>query len=362
MGHLERVLLEDLVTRQQRGAVDHEADLERGPAHVSRDHVPVTAGGGDEGRARQAARGPRADRGQRPGACDVHRDHAAVRLHDERRTRQTALAERLGELFEVGAGGRPDVRVDDGRDRALILALARRGLVRDRHVKARRLLLDDLAQTALVGGVAKRPHERDGDRLEVLARQQRAHRLAGGVVVHRGEHLAVHRHPLDDLRGAPARHERYRLVGAVHAVHLVDRDARRAPGAAHHQESVVVALRGEQADARSLALHHQVRADRRAVREPVGLGEHVAGGNARLAREQLEALDHPVHRGGAVRRRRLGVKDAALVIHRHAVGERAADVDAEEVGHGAECSHGGGGRLAAFTAMPCGSPQSRAAP
>ncbi len=91
-----------------------------------------------------------------------------------------------------------------------------------------------------------------------------------------------------------------------------------------------MAARGDEADLRAPLLQHGVGADGRTQRQPRGVAQQRLGGEAESLAGQPQrlhdALGEIVGRG-----RRLGGDDAALGIHHHAVGERAAGVDADEV-------------------------------
>ncbi len=134
---VERVLLEDLLTRQGRLAIDDQADLERRASHVGRDDVAVRRAAGDGGGPGETAGRAGADRVER-SAHRVHDgDDAAARLRDVERGAQPMAGETVREVLQVAVGCRADVAVDHGGDGALELALAWRDLPRqaDEHVR-----------------------------------------------------------------------------------------------------------------------------------------------------------------------------------------------------------------------------------
>jgi hypothetical protein len=169
-----------------------------------------------------------------------------------------------------------------------------------------------------------RPHAGD---------QQRADPFARPVLVERDDDLAVAVEPLDDLEGVALGEQVVVLVLLEHVLELV----RRAPEVAaldiHDEDRVAVPLRGQEADVGHLAGHQCVQRRRRPVGDVMRLGEHLLDGTAELLGEQLEHVEHParVVRG---RRRGLGRDHRPRLVVEHRIGERAAHVDADHVGHG----------------------------
>src|SRR5581483_3551956 len=105
-------------------------------------------------------------------------------------------------------------------------------------------------------------------------------------------------------------------------------------------DRVLVAFRRDEADLRALALDQRVRADGRAVRQHLDLPAELLEREAEALRGDLHRLEHPF---GEVGRRggRLRGGDAAVAVEHDAVGEGAADVDAdEETGHLRVCRAG----------------------
>ncbi len=125
---MEGVLLHHLLAGDHGAAVDQQADLERGPAHVGRDHVCVAGAGGQQRDAADPAGGARADQLDRARACVRDVGDAAVGLHHEQLAGESGLAQPVGEAVKVGDRRRTDVGIDHGGDGALVLTLTRRGL------------------------------------------------------------------------------------------------------------------------------------------------------------------------------------------------------------------------------------------
>ncbi len=184
-----------------------------------------------------------------------------------------------------------------------------------------------------MGVVAKRPQQRHCDTLSLII-QQRAQDLAGTGLIQWRDHGALGGHPLVQLTDRRARHEGRRLARRADVEHTVDRESGGAAGTAHHAERVGVAGGGHQRHLRAPALDQQVGPDRGAVAEPLGLAEQLLGANSDSASEGRERLEYPLGGIAVVRRERLGVVKPSLRIDPHAVGEGAADVNADGPGHG----------------------------
>ena len=88
--------------------------------------------------------------------------------------------------------------------------------------------------------VAKRPQQRDRDRIDLIIRKQRAKLLPNEFGVQRREDPAVRRDSFRDLEHVPAIHQRLRLVAGVNAEHLIQGNARGASVASHHRKRIAV--------------------------------------------------------------------------------------------------------------------------
>src|SRR4029077_1925382 len=114
-----------------------------------------------------------------------------------------------------------------------------------------------------------------------------------------------------------------------------------------------MARRGEQGDARALALEERVRGDSRPVNDPRGFAQKLVLREAEARGELRDPIDH-AERLVLGRRRRLQEGHRAFLIDADDIGESAPDVDADPVAR----RH----RAAPFAAVVCaagrgGSPQ-----
>jgi hypothetical protein len=161
-GHLDRepaALLElvaaiDLELRADQGlAVDDEADLGRGPAHVEGEEVsvaeesPVVRGG------ERAGRRARLDEPHRVARPGVRLAEAAVRLHDVEPAVDPEAAEPVPQAPEVAGGEALDVDVRQRGGGALELADLRYELARQRDGDVGQRLPQEGADASLGGGV-----------------------------------------------------------------------------------------------------------------------------------------------------------------------------------------------------------------
>ena len=273
----------------------------------------------------------RADGGDRRGRGLRGRDGAAVALHDQQRAGEALLAQGVLQRREVVAQAGPDLRAHDRRGVAGELADARADLAgqRDEHVRV--LLGDELAQALLVGGVAEGPEQRDRDGADAVV-EQCADRGAGAVLVEGDDHGAVAVDALGDLQRVPLGQQVVALVLLQDVLQLVGGAAEVAALDVHDEDRVAVALGGEEPDRRHVAHDQRVERGRRAVRDVVGVGQHLGQRPADLFGEQPEDVEHAegvVGRGG----RRLRGDHRAGVVVQHGVGERAAHVHADDIGH-----------------------------
>ncbi len=219
----------------------------------------------------------------------------------------------------------PDVVGDLGTDvgvqahgrEALVLAVLRDDLARDREERLGELLAHDRRDPLLVLGIEEREQQADGHRLDLLALEA-AHLGAHLVVVERDQDVAVLVDALVDGEPEAAPHDRLRLPRQV----LPEREVHRLLVARDVQD-VAIALGRDHPDLRAVVLDHDVRRDRRAVEDLIELGRLDAGHLAQLA-DALNGSD----RGIGGRRGRL-VDDylPGLVVDVDEVGEGAADVD-----------------------------------
>ena len=190
-------------------------------------------------------------------------------------------------------------------------------LVRERDVRPGQALAQQLADPALVLGMAIGVQQHDGDRLG-LARRHLLGERARGVLVERAQR-PVGAHALGRPEAQLGRDERRGVRGAQ----PVEVGARLAAQLDHVGE----ARGGDQRGARAAALEQGVRGDGHPVREDLHLARVTA-------RERQRGIDRAHHALGLVVRRRGHLRgDDPPVDRERRVGERPADVDAQQ--HGA---------------------------
>ena len=261
-------------------------------------------------------------------------DHGtAVALHDQQRPGEPVLPQGVLERGQVVPQPRPDLGAHDGGGVARELPDAGADLAGQRDEHLRVLLGDQLAQPPLVHRVAEGPQQRHRDRADPVV-EQRPDRGAGLVLVQSDDDGAVPVDPLGDLQGVPLGEQAVVLGLPEDVLQLV----RRAPEVAaldiHDEDRVAVALGGEEPDRRHVAHHQGVQRRRGAVGDVVGAGEHVRQGDAELLGQQLKHVEDPagiVRRGG----RGLRGEHGPGVVVQDGIGERAAHVHADDIGHGA---------------------------
>ena len=179
---------------------------------------------------------------------------------------------------------RPDVRVQADRGEALVLAVLRQHLRRDREEGVRELLAHDLGDARLVLRIEEREEEADRDRLDAGVLEL-AHLLARPLLVERHEHRAVARDPLGDGQPVAAAHDRVALPRQILVVREVERLL--VPG---DVEDVAVALGRDHPDGGARVLDHDVGRDRRPVEDLVERGGALPGGAGHV----LDPLDRPL--------------------------------------------------------------------
>src|SRR6267378_4575728 len=114
--------------------------------------------------------------------------------------------------------------------------------------------------------------------------------------------------------------------------HLADVAAAVAARAAHDVDRVLVPLGGDETDLRAALLDDGVGADRGAVRQEGDVAAEPVERNAERLRAGAERIEHAAREVGR-RGGNLGRQQLARAIDDGAVGESAADVDADEVAH-----------------------------
>ncbi len=304
-----------LVRGLDEAAVDDGA-LRRRAAHVERDE-PVRAEDSREARAaRGARRRPRLHRvhGLRPGRLE--RERAAIGLRDEHLAAEAASAERPAERAEVAVHDGPDIGVDDGGARPLVLPPLLRDPMRRRDEGAGQLAGDDLGGALLVGRVAIREEEDHRHGLDALGGEL-ARGVPDGVLVEGHEDLAARAEALRHLEASPSRHERCRTP-VEHVVHLEEI-------AASDLEDVAEALGRDEARPGPCSLEERIDADGRAVDDEAAVRE--------LRARLVDAAEHAVEQIARRAERLAGGDGARGLVEHDQVREGAADVDADSLCH-----------------------------
>src|SRR5437588_10632643 len=131
-------------------------------------------------------------------------------LHDEERLVLQAEAEFVVHAIEIAFHVRLDEGVDQGRDRALVLAIFGQHRAGERQRAVGIVLREDVRDTALVGGIGIGMDEADADRADALPAEE----LRGGVhtrLVQRANFLAAEIQAPADLAHEMERHDALRL-------------------------------------------------------------------------------------------------------------------------------------------------------
>ena len=278
--HVDRVVVDHRGGGAHRLAVDDEPGEERGAADVGGDDVAVAELATQRDGSDDTAGEDRPDRADRGGGRLVRGHGAAAGLHHEQRTGQLAFAQRGFQRGEVVAQAGADLGAHDrgGVAGELPDPRADLGRQRDEHVGVG--LADQLAQPPFVHRVAERPQQRHRDRAHPVG-QERADRLARGVLVEGDDHVPVAVDPLGDLQRVPLREQPVLFGLAEHVLQLVRRTAEVAALDVHDEDRVAVALGGEEADGGHVARDQRVQRRRGAVGDVVGVGQHLRSVAAR---------------------------------------------------------------------------------
>ena len=197
-----------------QAAVLREPDVGRRAADVERDHVVVAGLLARPDAADDAGDRARHEQVDRPLDRALGGGDAARRASSGGGpVRTSSAASSLLEPAHVARHRRADVGVQaDGRE-ALVLAVLRQHLGRDREERLRELLAHDLGHPLLVLGVEEREQEADGDRVDARLLEP-AHLLARLLLVERHEHRAVARDPLGHGQPVAAADDRVALPRA----------------------------------------------------------------------------------------------------------------------------------------------------
>src|SRR5215813_415636 len=145
--------------------------------------VPPVSSATTSGKPATSATTARASRGTRQRRRDrlvqhlIRARNAAARLHDEEWLVLQAGAELLVHAIEIAFHVRLDEGVDQGRDRALVLAVFGQHHTGERQRAVGVVLREDVRDAALVGGIGIGMDEADADRTDALPAEE----LRGGV-------------------------------------------------------------------------------------------------------------------------------------------------------------------------------------
>ena len=209
-----RLVIADLRVEQVAHAhlaTSGHADVGGGAADVEGDDAVVArhlAGPNATDQARHGARHQQVD-GATRGRLD--RRHAAGRLHELHAVLEAGVLHRGREAIEVRGDLGADERVEGDGGEALVLAVQRDHVARDRLVRLGKLFRDDLGHAVLMRAVEVRVQEADRNSLDARLLEQ-AHLAANGVLIERRDDLAVRRgHALGDDTAVAALDERARL-------------------------------------------------------------------------------------------------------------------------------------------------------
>ena len=315
--HLDRESAHGALGGELGRAAFDQAHVGTGTADVRREHALDARGGRDGARPERAGRGAAEHRRDRV-ACDLVRgDHAAIRLHHvERGGGSELVIELLLNRADVDGDARLHERVDQRRDRALVLTVFRQDLGRDRHVRRGMLALEHRAHAPLVLGIRVRVDEADADVRDPVPHEP-PRDLDGHRLVERAHDAARDVESLRHLAHVMERHDPLRLHPEIGiAVALRDRLPRDL-------EDVTEPLRGDETESRELLVKQRVGCDGRAVRD----GRHgsAAGEVEDLADPCRHADRRVVHGRRGLRRDDL----AGRLVQRDDVGEGAPGVDAD---------------------------------
>ena len=266
-------------------AVDDRAHVRRRAAHVERERVLEARERGEPRRAHDAG-GRAGEEGERRVRRRLlQRRETTRRAHHEGRRKPRARA-CAREGAEIAGENGPEVRIDSGRRRPLVLAELGSHLVRRDDVRARMAASQLLGDPALGLAVAEREEQRDGDRLRVENGQRgevERHELASGTGSSTNADAALERH------------ERGRMLDA--------RPIQVCACLPAQVQDVLEALVRHQRRSRAAPLEECIRRDGGPVREALDVLGADGGGRFDHRRSPVVRLSEP-SRSGSHRPRR----------------------------------------------------------
>ncbi len=234
------------------------------------------------------------------------------------------------DVGDVARDVRLDGRVDQGRHRALVLAVLPEHLRADRDDRRGVLAAEDLAHRQLVAVVGVGVQEADADRRYPPVAEPPSH-FDGPGLVEGPDLVALEIEATTDRLDEVCGHDARRLDPEVRVAVAI---RHRLPG---DLEDELIALGRDEAEPLDLALEQLVRRDGGAVRDR---GD-ILTGRAHEVEDLADAVDETV--GGVARRRwRLGGDELTrLLVQGDDVGERPTRVDADpDPSCSQSCSHG----------------------
>ena len=188
-----------------------------------------------------------------------------MRLHQQRFGGQPIAVQTLFQALQRSAHDRPQARVQRRRHRTTVFAHARQQVARQRHQRARNLLLDNLADPLLVDIVLERPQQTHGKHFGA-AGAQLTHRATHIHLIERRHHPAAIVDTLGDLDDQALRYYQFLLDQRTEVLDGGFVEAERLE-ATHDRDCVAEASRLDQACDGALTLQHGVGGDRGSVRE-----------------------------------------------------------------------------------------------
>ena len=175
--------------------------------------------------------------------------------------------------------------------------------------------------------IGEAPEIGDRDGLD-LERADSIDRRVDRGVGERDDDLSVAIDPLVDLDDPFLRHDGLGATREAIVEELLERGPQHAATAAHDPDGIAVPLRRDQGDARPLAGHERIDADRRAVGERARAAEEAR----RIEAEGLGGGGDRAEEAGREvgrRRRHLADDERAVRAHDHRIREGPPDVDAD---------------------------------
>ena len=181
--------------------VGDKRHIERGPAHVTGDHIVEPGGTGDLPRGDDARRRSGQGRAYRQRLCGIDRHHTAIRLHDQDFRWRAFGFQPVLKSRQIACHDRLEIGVQAGRGTALKFANFRQDFGRHADMLVRPCFAQDCSGTRLVIAIRVTVDEEQADGLASLFQQCRR----GGadfVRVDLGRHLAAGEGALGHLEAA----------------------------------------------------------------------------------------------------------------------------------------------------------------